>query len=158
MESSQSGTVALVVASGPTGEPVLLDAISDDYEVSVLIAAIADGESNPLENVYEERERLVNESEDFSDYVEELVTHPMVHNEIREQGIAWLKSKIKIDEYRKTETEATKVIAKFAFDLYCQDPDNHRFVLNSFNAQVNIRVFIVDQADEDDDISGIQAA
>ena len=37
--------------------------------------------------------------------------------EVQEHGLQWLRSKIRIEQYQRTETEAAKIIAKYALQI-----------------------------------------
>ncbi|HTL11554.1 MAG TPA: hypothetical protein VL588_03655 [Bdellovibrionota bacterium] len=139
---SPAGTVALVVRfDGST--PVLLDVFSDDIEIHVLEKAVQDGSQDPIQAVYESRVNQEREEEEFGDYVETLITHPGVRPEIREHGVQWLRSKVKIDEYKKHESDASHVIADYAFKVFEKDPTKAEFLLAGPTAEVRIRVFVV---------------
>lgn len=134
------GTVALIVAP-KSMEPELVECISDEGEIALFQAALESGERDPLAIIYSRRERQAKEDEDFGDYVEELLSQPCVRPEIQHHGIQWLKSKMRIENFQKSEKEATSVIAQYAFKLYREQPDRTDFVLAGPNAQVRIRIF-----------------
>jgi hypothetical protein len=81
------------------------------------------------------------EEGEFGDYVEELLSQPFVGTEIQEHGVQWLKSKIRIERYQRTETDAAKVIAEYAMKVVSEDPDKTDFFLAGPNTMVRIRVF-----------------
>jgi hypothetical protein len=141
----KTGTVALIVGhrpgEPPTGDPVLVEALSDDREIEALERAVRAGNEAPLVTVYELRSRQSREDEEFGDYVEELLSQPFVRPEIQEHGVQWLKSKIRIEQFQRSETEAMRVIADYAFKLFLQDRNKTDFLLASAAAQVRIRVF-----------------
>lgn len=136
------GTVALIIAPEKK-EPVLVDCISDESEIAVFQAALEKGETDPLAVVYTKRERQAREEEDFGDYVEELLSRPFVRPEIQHHGLQWLKSKLRIEEFQRSEKEATSIIAQYAFKLYQEQPSRTDFILAGPNAQVRIRIFEV---------------
>ncbi|MGE0615935.1 MAG: hypothetical protein AB7P04_09855 [Bacteriovoracia bacterium] len=134
------GTVALVVNTH--GEsPVLVEALSDDREIGILEKGMDQGDGNPLALIYDLRERQEKEDEEFGDYVEELLSQPFLKPEIQDQGVQWLRSKIKIEEYQKSESDATRIIASYAYQIYQEDRARKDFTLASPNAKVRIRVF-----------------
>jgi len=141
----KTGTVALIVGlqsgTSKSGEPVLIEALSDDREIETLEKALTTGNEAPLETVLELRSRQSREDEEFGDYVEDLLSQPFVRPEIQEHGVQWLKSKIRIEQFQRSETEAMRVIAEYAFKLFLQDRDKTDFLLASAAAQVRIRVF-----------------
>ncbi len=141
------GTVALVV--NKDGNQIeLIDAFSDDQEIELLEKAFSDGEEDPIEMVYQLREKALKEDEEFGDYVEELLSYPFLSPQIQDHGLNWLRSKMKIEEYRKSEEEATQVIAEHALKIYQGDQSKTDFTLAGPTAQVKIRVFEVDSQAE----------
>ncbi len=139
------GTVALVVRN-QQAEPILIDYLSDDREISVLEAAVDSGEEDPLNLVYLMRQQQIKDDDEFGNYVEELLSHPFVRPEIQEHGVQWLRSKIRIEKYQKAELEAAKVIANYAFKLYQENPDRKDFMLAGPSAQVRVRIFALERA------------
>jgi hypothetical protein len=135
------GTVALVINGGP--DPVLLDQLSDDHEIALLEKAVTQGRLTALDDVYQARAQQKEEEERFGDYVEDLITQPFVRPEIRDHGIQWLKSKIRIEQFQSSEQEASRVIADFAFKLYCENRELTDFLLAGPHAQVRVRVFLI---------------
>jgi len=123
---------------------VLVEQISDEREIAALEEAIAAQAPEPLQVVYEFRARLKREDEEFGDYVEDLLSKPYVRPEIQEHGVQWLKSKIRIEEYQRSEDEATRVIAKYACKVYQDNPKKTEFVLAGPTAQVQIKVFALE--------------
>lgn len=138
------GTVALVVRAGAS--PELVEVLSDDREIDELERALLLGERDPIAHVHEFRSRQSHEDEEFGDYVEELVSQPFVKSEIVEHAVAWLKSKVKIERYRSVEVEATQVIAKYAFELYRNEPGRRDFFLAGHHSRVRVRVFELGRA------------
>ncbi len=136
------GTVALVVKVGDDLSE-LVDAFSDDQEIEALEKAFEDGENDPVGMVYDLREQVSQEDEEFGDYVEELLSYPFLSPQIQEHGINWLKSKIKIEQYKQSEKEATRVIADHAMKIFQGDRGKTDFTLAGPTAQVKIRVFSV---------------
>ena len=133
-------TVALIVSSSAQS-PLLIDVLYDEFEIEFLEAAIRNGERDPLQQIHEHRTRVSKKEEDFGDYVEELLSQPFLHPDIQQHGIQWLKSKIKIEKYQKTEREAVRIIADYAYKIFEQDEDKTDFILASPTSQVRIRVF-----------------
>ncbi len=91
------------------------------------------------------RERQSKEDEEFGNYLEDLLSQPYVRQEVQEHGLAWLKSKIRIDEFQKAESEAAEVIARFAFDRFRKDQSMTDFLLAGPTARVRIRIFRVER-------------
>ena len=138
--SRRCGTVALVVRF-EQGAPQLVDRISDEQEIEALENAFRESEEDPLSHVYGLRARIQQEDEEFGDYVETLLSQPFLRPEVREHGLQWLKSKLRIEEFRKNEAEATRTIAEYAFRLYEGNPEREEFFLAGPAARVRIRVF-----------------
>ena len=59
------------------------------------------GDRNPLQRVYDHRNDQFREDEEFSDYVEDLLSRPNLKAEMQNYGVQWLKSKIRIERYSK---------------------------------------------------------
>ncbi|MDR3608614.1 MAG: hypothetical protein P4M08_14720 [Oligoflexia bacterium] len=125
------------------GKPTLLDAFSDSHEIRLLESSLSAGVDDPLKSIYDRRVEQTLEDEKFSDYVEELLSSPFVKPEIQEHGVQWLKSKIRIEEFQRKETEAAKIIAKFAFNVFCDDPSRLEMTLAGPSAQVKVKVVVV---------------
>jgi hypothetical protein len=145
----RSGTVALVVAKAledSSHSETLIEALSDDQEIQLFEQIIRSGARDPLQQIYAHREKSKQEDEEFGDYVENLLCQPFLRTEVREHGLQWLKSKMKIEQYQRTETEATRVIANYAYQVYLKDPARTDFFLASDQAKVRIRVFELDEA------------
>ena len=140
---TRTGTVALIVRF-EKGEPSLVDSLSDDTEIAVLESAISRGDQEPLAVIQEARERIAMEEEAFGDYVEELLCQSAVRPEVVEHGVQWLKSKLRIEEFQKTEREATRVIAEYAYKIFKENPTRQDFLLAAPTAKVRIRVFSID--------------
>jgi len=136
---SRTGTVALVVRR-ESGCPILVDQISDDEEIHQLEASIRGGDSTALEDVYLARDERAEEEERFGDFVEALITQPFVKPDVLEHGVQWLRSKIKIERFQRSEREATRVIAQYAFQVYSENPELKDFLLSGPSAQVRIRI------------------
>ncbi|MBI3535116.1 MAG: hypothetical protein HY072_06490, partial [Deltaproteobacteria bacterium] len=132
------GTVALVVGYAEQ-KASLVEFLSDDREIAILEAAIVSGETKPLDIVYLVRNQIKKEDEEFGNYIEELLCRPFVKPEIQEHAVKWLKSKIRVEKYKKAETEAAQVIAGYAFKLFLENPDRKDYFLAGSAAQVRIR-------------------
>lgn len=123
--------------------PKLVEVLSDETEVSLFEMASALKEPHPLDRVYQHRMQLLQEEHAFADYVEEVLSQPFQRQEIKDHGAQWLKSRLRIQEFQRNESEAAKIIANFAFQIYCRDPDKTDFYLKGGVAQVRIRVFVL---------------
>lgn len=132
-------TLALVVCMRDD-RPVLIDSLSDHHEIALLESAIQAQESDPLGVVYQVRERRQREDEAFGDYVEELLSQPCVRDEIRQHGLQWLRSQIRIERFRDAELEAARTIASFAFEIFRDDAKRDDFILSGPQASIRIRV------------------
>lgn len=147
------GTVAVVLATETVIEGSDLpetrvathwvDTFSDEREIAALEQAISSGNPFPLQSVYEFRARAEREDVEFGDYVEDLLCQKAVRPEVQSHGVAWLRSKMKIEEFRRQEREAAEVIANFALAKVKEDPKLDDFVLAGPGVQVRIRIFKV---------------
>jgi len=135
-------TVALVL-SVDSGLPLLVEALHDEYEIEFMEIAIRSGQLNALQQIHEHRDRINKQENEFGDYVEELLSQPFLRREIQTHGVQWLKSKIKIEKYQKTENEAVQVISDYAYNLYKNDPGRTDFFLASPMSQIRIRIFVL---------------
>ena len=115
---------------------------SDDREIALVEAAVDRGE-NPVNAVHEHREKIKDEEEEFGNYVEELLSQPFLRPDVQEHGIQWLKSKIRIEQYHKTELDAAKTIADFAFRMYREDREMKDFSLAGPATVIRVRVFVL---------------
>lgn len=120
-----------------------VETFSDEREISALEAAIEAGNPFPLQIVYEFRARTEREDEEFGDYVEDLLCQKIVRPEVQSHGVAWLRSKMKIETFRRQEREAAEVIAHFALSKIKEDPELEDFILAGPGVQVRIRIFKV---------------
>ena len=145
----RQGTIALCVRT-KEGKPEFLEAISDDDEIALLENALQDRMNDPLETVRAFREQRKIEDEKFGDYVEDLLSQPFLRPQVQEQAVQWLRSKIRIEEFQQSETEATKVIAAYAYQVFCDNPEKKDFTLLGKSAAVRIRVFDVEEIVESD--------
>ena len=142
------GTVALIIRLDKK-KPQLVDFLSDDREIVLFEEAFGSGKNTPLEMIYQMRTQQQKEDEEFGNYVEELLSRPFVKRDIQEHGVQWLKSKIRIEQFRSTETEAAQVIAKYAFQLFQEDPNRKEYFLAGASAQVKIKVFTLPSSQEE---------
>ncbi len=140
------GTVAVVLASEESRAERTaraFETFSDEREITELEQAIQSGNPFPLQSVYEFRARAEREDAEFGDYVEDLLCQKIVRPEVQSHGIAWLRSKIKIEKFRQQEREAAEVIANFALAKMKDDPALEDFILAGPGIQVRIRIFKV---------------
>ncbi|MBC7387026.1 MAG: hypothetical protein H7301_12805 [Cryobacterium sp.] len=138
---SKMGTVAVILTGDSGAEWV--ETFSDEREITALEMAILSGNPYPLQKVYEFRENAAKEDEDFGDYVEDLLCKKIVRPEVQSHGVAWLRSKLKIEQFRQEEKDAAEVIAHFALAKMTEDPDLEDFILAAPGVQVRIRIFKV---------------
>jgi hypothetical protein len=140
------GTIALVVQMEEK-KPVLVEALSDDFEISLLEGEVQ-VKKESLEKLYEIREFRMQEEEEFGDYVEALLSAPFVKTNVQKHGLEWLKSKAKIEGYKEKESKAMSVIAYYAFKLFQGDPGRKEFILAGPMSQVKIKIFMLDQEEQ----------
>ena len=117
--------------------------LSDDREIELFEAAVLAGETEPLTLVERVRAREIKEEEEFGNYVEDLLSKPFIRPEIQNHAVQWLKSKIRIERYQQSEHEAVNVIAEYALKLYRDDPAKLDFTLAGPQAQVRVRIFVI---------------
>ena len=122
-----------------------METLSDDREIELMEAAIIAGEKEPLDLLGRVRERDAKEEEDFGNYVEDLLSKPFVRPEIQSHAVQWLKSKIRIEKYERSEVEAVEVIARYALKLFQEDPEKLDFHLAGPKAQVRVRIFVIQE-------------
>ena len=142
MTHPKIGTIAVVLAADERAEH-WIETFSDEHEIEALEGAIRLGKPFPLDEVYELREKSVGDEEDFGDYVEVLLSKKAIRTEIQRHGVAWMKSKIKIDHFKTQEKEAAEVIAGYALDRYKEDRNLTDFMLAGPGVQVRVRIFVV---------------
>ena len=141
----KTATVALVVRFEDKN-PKLVETISDDREIHIFETACEKGTSDPIEELMLFRRLQVKEEEDFGEYVEELLCQPCVRTEVQEHAVKWLKSKIRIDQFQKSESDAARIIADYAYRIFRDSPEKTDFMLVGFTAKVRIRVFVLSEA------------
>lgn len=138
----KTATVALIVRVD--GEsPSLAEIVSDDQEIELLEAAFADTDRDPMSEIQEHRRKIAREDDEFGDYVEQLLSQPFVKLEIQEHGVEWLKSRIRIEKFQKTESAAAKVIGDYAYRLFAENRGLRDFFLSGPNTRVRVRVFVL---------------
>ena len=138
----KTSTVALILTlEGENSSHV--ETLSDDAEIQFLETVIREGEPAVLERLYEQRKQLVKQENEFGDYLEDLLSQPFLNPEIQQHAVRWLKSKIRIEEFQKTEKEAAKIIAEYAYKIFRSDPSKTDFLLASPNSEVRIRIFLI---------------
>ncbi|RYZ68989.1 MAG: hypothetical protein EOP09_08495 [Proteobacteria bacterium] len=140
MNEMKFGTVAVVLANDGGAER-WVDTFSDEREIARLEQAIRGGEEFPLEEVYTLREKQKKEDESFGDYVELLLSQPFVRPEVQSHGVAWMKSKIRIESFRRQEQEAAETIAEYALVQYWKNPDLADFTFAGRDTEVRVRIF-----------------
>lgn len=141
----KTGTVALIVhTQGPESKPTVLETLSDDQEIQWIEQKITEPHLAVVDELKKLRETKSLEEEQFGDYVEGLLSQPFVAPAIREQGMQWLHSKIKIEKFRKSEREAAQVIAEFAIKFFAENPQCEDFYLMGPSAKVRVRIFKVE--------------
>jgi hypothetical protein len=140
----KEGTVALVI--GPTASTLkLVEAISDTQEISILEGAILSGHADPMALLADHRKKVALEDEEFGNYVEELLSQPFLRADVQKQGVQWLRSKLKIEEFKRAEAEATKVIADFAFKIYMDNRQRTEFLLAGPTSRVRVKVLEIQE-------------
>lgn len=136
----KSGTVAIVLAVDQ-GTEEWVATLSDEREIETLSKAVQDGNENPLDMVYNYRQAALADDESFGDFVEELLTHSALKPEIRAHGLAWFRSKNKIEKFRVQETEAAEVIGEYALQRYAEHPEKAEFILEGPGVEVWVKIF-----------------
>lgn len=145
MEKETQTTIALIVKKDHQG-PILQETLTQADEILEYELATVNREPYPLDKVFEYREKQAHEEEQFADYVETLLSEPSLSAEVQEHAVKWFKSRVKIETYHKAEEEASKVIARYAFEIFRADPDKTDFILAGPKAKVRIRIFETEQA------------
>jgi hypothetical protein len=139
----KSAKVALAVRC-LQDRPQIVEILSDEQEIEILEASFKEGlKIESLEKIYEYRRRLNEQEEQFGNYVEDLLAHPFIRKEIRDHGLQWLKSKMRIEQYEKTEKEAAQVIADFAMKVFASNPSKTDFMIAGPKSQVRVLVFVL---------------
>jgi hypothetical protein len=144
----KTATVALIIRFD--GEsPSLAEIVSDDQEIEILELAFSNPDRDPMAEIQEHRRRIAREDDEFGDYVEQLLSQPFVKPEIQEHGVEWLKSRIRIEQFQKTESAAAKVIGDYAYRLFSENRGLKDFFLSGPNTRVRVRIFVLPQASSD---------
>jgi hypothetical protein len=138
-------TIAIILAYDQ-GRTVHIETLSDKDEIESLAEALDFGTQDPLNLIYEQRKVQEQLEVDFEDYVEALLTRPFLNLAIQSQGVQWFKSRIKIQEFKKSEEAAADVIAEHALKIYHKDPSQTDFFLMAKNSQVRVRVFLLPES------------
>jgi hypothetical protein len=139
----KTATVALVVRIDGDA-PSLAEIVSDDQEIEILDNAFTDLSRDALAEIREHRQRVAREDDEFGDYVEQLLCQPFVKPEIQTHAVEWLKSRIRIEQFQKTESAAAKVIGDYAYRLYAENRQLKDFFLSGPNTRVRVRIFVLD--------------
>jgi hypothetical protein len=139
----KASTIALVIHVAAKEKANLLEVFSDDREISLLEAHWEADQPSSLQKIHENRALQSKEDEEFGDYVEDLLSQPFVKPEIQQHGVQWLKSKLRIEQYQRSEAEAAKIIADYALKIFQNDPGRRDFFLAGPRAQVRVRIFVL---------------
>jgi hypothetical protein len=121
----------------------LAEIVSDDQELEILEQAFSDADRDPLAEIQEHRRRIAREDDEFGDYVEQLLCQPFVKTEIQEHGVEWMKSRIRIEQFQRTESAAAKVIGDYAYKLFSENRGLKDFFLSGPNTRVRVRIFVL---------------
>lgn len=140
----KAATIALAVEFRDD-KPVLLETLADSREIGILESSLQLHEGDPLKKVYEFRAEQSKEDEEFSNYVEDLLSKPFLKSEIQTHGVRWLKSRIRIEKLQKEETQAAVVIARYALQILTHEKELRDFCLAGANAHVRVRVFVLQE-------------
>lgn len=135
-------TIALVVTYREQ-DPILLDSLSDDNEISTLEKSILVGGGHPLEMIYEEREKKRQCDQVMGAALERVIQEKDRPQEVKFYAIDWFKTKSRIDQLLEEEAKSREVIAKFAFQLFCEDHRKKDFFLQGSQVKLRVRVFIL---------------
>jgi len=138
-------TVALLVLKKSQSHK-LVETLSDDKEIQLFENLCESGEPDPYLKLQEYRDSQTREDNEFGDYVEELLCQPCVKPEVQHHAVQWLKSKIKIEKYRKNEIEAAAIISDYALKIFEESPDKTDFTLLGSAAQVRVKIFVFEEA------------
>jgi len=151
MNAIEQPTIALIVRS--TGNtPSLFEALTSADEILELELALKNSDPDPMKRVQDFRMKQSQDDEEFADFVEGLISQPFVKADVQDHAIQWFKSRAKIEAYQKAESNASQVIALYAFEIYQNNPSKTDFFLAGPKAKVRIRVIEIKER------SGLQAA
>jgi hypothetical protein len=143
----KAATLALVVRSN--GDSLeLVEILSDDREIGLLASGVESQDPDPLKPVYDYRLKQIREEEEFGNYIEELLSQPFLRPDIQDHGVQWLKSRIRIEKYQKNESEAANIIAKYACQVFKENPSSTDFLMEGHTTRVRVRVFVMGSAEE----------
>jgi hypothetical protein len=134
------GTVLILLGRDEEGRPKILESVSDDPEILLVEEALAEHHPDPVMAVRQRRQEQENEEEAFADYIETLLSAATCGIQIQRHAALWFRSRIDLEEYRRAEIEARRVIVDFAFRLYCEDPSQTDFTLAAPHAEVRILI------------------
>jgi hypothetical protein len=129
--------IAVIVNHEKTG---MVEFLADQSEIEFFQDSTK-SLSERLQDIYLMRAQREQQEEDLADYVENLVLNPMLHPEIKQQGVEWFYSRIKIDQYRQKELQAAQLIAQYAFEQFLADTQKATFDLSSSENTVHIKIF-----------------
>lgn len=142
--SMKAATIALAVEFRDN-KPVLLETLADSREIGILESSLELRDGDPLKKVHAFREEQSREDEEFSNYVEDLLSKPFLKTEIQTHGVRWLKSRIRIEKLQKEEALAATVIARYALQILSHERELRDFCLAGANAHVRVRVFVLSE-------------
>lgn len=142
-KANEQPTIALIV-SRTQGEPILTETLTSAEEILELELAMMNRDPEPLKRVEEFRSKQTYEEEEFADFVEGLLSQSFVKPDVQEHAVQWFKSRAKIESYQKTEDDASRVIALYAFQVYSADPSRTDFMLAGPRSKVRIKVIDLD--------------
>jgi hypothetical protein len=141
---SSLGRVLILIARDSNGTLQVLDSVSEDPEVSFVEQVLAKNHPNPIEALRQRRRLQEQEDEAFADYIENRVSAPSCTFEIREHAGKWFRSRIHLEQYKKSEAEAREVIVNYAFRVFLSDTSQRDFILASAQAQIRILIYVVE--------------
>ncbi|MBS1959981.1 MAG: hypothetical protein JST80_10945 [Bdellovibrionales bacterium] len=119
---------------------MLTETLTSSEEILELELAIMNQDPEPLKRVHDFRAKQVADEEEFADFVEGLLSQPFVKPEVQEHAVQWFKSRSKIETYQKAEDDASRIIANYAFQIYCSDSAKIDFMLAGPRAKVRVRI------------------
>jgi len=139
----RTGKIALILYK-ESNHYELIESLGSEDEISVFEKALRSGVENPLSEVYRFRSAVEIEDEKNSDYIEELISQPFEKLRVKEKGVRWFQSKIRLNKHKRSEAEANHIIAEFAYRLFKKDPSKKDFILVGPSAEVKVKVFMLD--------------
>ncbi|MFZ9595612.1 MAG: hypothetical protein ACO3A2_05985 [Bdellovibrionia bacterium] len=135
-------TLALCIAF-ESGEPLCVDALTQESEIQLLERLILQNAPDPLAQLNQFRSEQAQREEEFGDSAEQQLCNPFVREPLRSQAIQWFRAQIQVEQFQKREKEAVEVLSRFAFDFWRAHPAQTQFLIQNDRAQVKVRVFIV---------------